>query len=231
MAKPGGPAAPRHLVEAAFFVYGRRCILPGCDVDDVVEVAHVAKWQTTLQQAVADVGFPIKHSAPIDELVHRYARARRNHLGMVVPLCPNDHTRFDDPRNPRVTEHEVHDAREAALAKPEVLDRLVEFVCAQVAGRRHRGVVKPANGQPYTTPFEAIQFPMARLGQAYGTGTVKSGAHRWVVPTPDGGHAHVDLAVPSLVACLGDLRGCLAWGQLWQASVRARQSRAGATDS
>ncbi|MFE6766381.1 HNH endonuclease [Streptomyces sp. NPDC057689] len=65
------PAIPRELRRRVLIEAGHRCAIPTCRATPV-EIAHITPW----------------------------AKTKKHEFNNLIALCPNCHTRFDDPHNP-----------------------------------------------------------------------------------------------------------------------------------
>ncbi|MFB7454867.1 HNH endonuclease [Streptomyces sp. NPDC056194] len=200
------PKNPEVLLRAVRKIFGEACLVCG-ETRPRPEMAHIRDWPETRQAAESKL-----EKLP-DKFVHVAERHRHSlfhHLGNVVPLCPNHHTLFDGDY-PELDEHKVRALRDAALHRPDVLDRVIDFIRAELKGRPNRCIHKDADGHrehPRATDVMALAVPMSWVQDGFRQG-LNLGDSQLVVDSASGTqHYHVALDQGVVDLCVGSSREC-----------------------
>ncbi|MEV7020056.1 hypothetical protein [Streptomyces sp. NPDC093991] len=208
MAKDGDrPSNPDVLLRAVRKIFGEACLACGT-TRPRPEMAHIRNWPTIRQDAAG------KLERLPDRFTH-IAEQRRyslfHHLGNVVPLCPNDHTLFDG-NYPELDEPKVRALRDVALRRPDVLARVIEFICDELWGRPNRCVHKDADGRrehTRATDLMALAVPLSWVQNGFRLG-LDLGDPQLVVDCSSGTqHYHVTLDQAVVDHCAGHSRQCV----------------------
>ncbi|WP_436757759.1 HNH endonuclease [Streptosporangium sp. V21-05] len=118
------PAIPRDLRRRVLIEAGHRCAIPTCRATPV-EIAHIIPW----------------------------AKARKHEFKNLIALCPNCHTRFDDPNNPL-------DRKAMRQYKANLNPLLFNF------GGRSDQIALASSYQEFRANFAAWVFSTQALGAA-----------------------------------------------------------------
>ena len=170
-------------------------------------------WST---RCVALAGKEIDGIAPPETWHYGQAVSRFHHLGNVLPLCANCHTLYDGVQWEDVTETEIRGYRDAAVRKPEVLSRLIEFVGTELSGRPNRCTHKIDGKQKHShaVDVEACVWPLIWISQGYQQGLVTEDPNVIVESGDSGFHYHVSLTTTEISMCSGELSECGRGGRV-----------------
>ncbi|GGP56284.1 HNH endonuclease [Streptomyces sindenensis] len=207
MARSGDrPSNPDVLLRAVRKIFGEACLECGT-TRPRPEMAHIRNWPTIRQTAEGKLeGLPDRFAHVAEQ--HRHSLF--HHLGNVVPLCPNHHTLFDGDY-PEFDEHKVRALRDEALRRPDVLTRVISFICDELRGRPNRCVHKNADGRrkhTRATDFMALAVPLTWVMNGFSQG-LDLGDPQLVVDCASGAqHYHVALDQGVVDHCAGHSSQC-----------------------
>ncbi|WP_328843013.1 HNH endonuclease [Streptomyces sp. NBC_00258] len=208
MARNGDrPNNPDVLLRAVRKIFGGACLACGT-TRPRPEMAHIRNWPTIRLAAESKLeGLPDRFA----HIAEQHRHGLFHHLGNVVPLCPNHHTLFDG-NYPELDEHKVRALRDAALCRPDVLARVIDFIRDELSGRPNRCVHKDENGRrehTRATDLMALVVPLSWVQSGFRLG-LDLGDPQVVVDCASGTqHHHVALDQAVVDTCVGHSRQCM----------------------
>jgi hypothetical protein len=192
------PSTPKFLATATYRMFGEACLR--CETDRPLEVAHILDWPT----CVARAGQSRSGTTPPRDWHYDVAVDNFHNLGNVLPLCKNCHGLYDGPRYTDVTECELRRYRDAAVRRPEVLARLIDFIGIELSGRPGRCThrIDGKRQHSHMVDTRAVMTPLRWIADGYESGVLTDEPHM-IVSNSGGWHFHVHLDHATVAHCAG----------------------------
>ncbi|MGW3425041.1 HNH endonuclease [Streptomyces phaeochromogenes] len=218
------PKTPSYLVQAAYRIFGETCLR--CGTERPLEIAHLRDWPTCRGWADSKTTGPVLSatwSAALAERRMHMAYSRFHDLGNVAPLCANCHTLYDSPQYDDVTERDILTVRNAAVRRPGVLLRAVDFIGAELAGRPGRCAHKDT-GERRTHSRRAEEIatfaPLAWIRRGYTLGLDLGDPALIITPADAPAHYHLVLDQGMVDLCSDELHRCAPGVRRWSPLLR-----------